>query len=137
MKLQLQVADYAPMSDNGSFHVLCLIADFRPFPPCFPRHFRLSPGGCWNWVGGVIVNPRYPQHKYGQFTLSESQTKGRKRTVCAHRLAYECAVGPIAPGLEIDHLCENKLCVNPAHLEAVTRSENMLRYFRRREASHV
>lgn len=46
----------------------------------------------------------------------------------AYRLVYMLTVGPIAPGYEIDHLCRNKLCVNPRHLEAVTHSENMRRW---------
>ena len=45
----------------------------------------------------------------------------------AHRVAYEIAVGPIPVGLEIDHLCRVRGCVNPAHLEAVTPRENALR----------
>ena len=45
----------------------------------------------------------------------------------AHRVAYEKAYGPIPEGLVIDHLCRNGLCVNPEHLEAVTRKENILR----------
>ena len=45
----------------------------------------------------------------------------------AHRMAYTEAKGPIPDGLEIDHLCRVKTCVNPEHLEAVTRRENMLR----------
>lgn len=40
---------------------------------------------------------------------------------------YELLVGPIPPGLQIDHLCRNKICVNPAHLEPVTHRENLMR----------
>jgi hypothetical protein len=71
-------------------------------------------GGCWVWVGARSGNG------YGAF-------KHGSRTILAHRLVYEVVVGPIPRGLSLDHLCGNKACVNPAHLEPVTHRENMRR----------
>jgi len=71
---------------------------------------KAGPGGCWLWTGRT--------HKgYGT----------HPRIGLAHRFTYEQLVGPIPVGMEIDHLCRNTMCCNPAHLEPVTRAENMRR----------
>lgn len=75
-------------------------------------------GECWNWTG-VLGGGGYGYISVGGRT---------GRDLRAHRVSYEWAHGPIPDGLEIDHLCQNKRCVNPDHLEAVTKSENQLRW---------
>lgn len=56
----------------------------------------------------------------------------RKKWFMAHRLSYEYYIGPIGQDLQIDHLCRNRKCVNPAHLEPVSGSENIRRSRRHR-----
>ena len=112
-------------------------ADFTGLPRGFVRLVRVNrTTGCWDWTGNVAVNPRYPWQRYGQWTVNAKMVRGvlqgKKHTYTAHKFAYVSQVGPIPSGLEPDHLCENKLCVNPRHLELVTHSENMLRHFRRK-----
>jgi hypothetical protein len=71
---------------------------------------------CWEWR-------RYKSEQgYGITSKYCGKTRWR-----AHRLAYELFNGPIPDGLQIDHLCRNRGCVNPSHLEAVTHKENTLR----------
>lgn len=67
--------------------------------------------GCWEWVGSRM------KHGYGQFGAQG----------LAHRFSYKMHVGPIPKGLTVDHLCRNRSCVNPNHLEVVTLRENVLR----------
>lgn len=70
--------------------------------------------GCWEWQ--AYRNPA----GYGVFSM-------RRKTLLAHRWAYEHFIGPIPEGLDLDHLCRNRCCCNPNHVEPVTRKTNVLR----------
>lgn len=76
---------------------------------------KASPGDCWEWTGartsGGYGNLRRP---HGTFDYS-------------HRVAYELTIGPIPEGLQIDHLCRNRICCNPRHLEPVPQRINVVR----------
>jgi hypothetical protein len=77
--------------------------------------------GCWIWTGSAAGS----NAKYGHTQFKQPDGSYKKKYV--HILAYELYVGPVPPGLEIDHLCRNILCANPEHLEAVTHKENRRR----------
>lgn len=70
---------------------------------------------CWEWGGALS------KRGYGNFMVRAGKTDG------AHRVAYELLVGPIPEGLHLDHLCRNRACVRPEHLEPVTCGENLRR----------
>lgn len=78
------------------------------------------PNGCWGWTGAV-----FKATGYGVFSAKSDDGVWRPHT--AHRAAYEMLVGPVPDGLHIDHLCRNRWCCNPAHLEPVTKRVNDLR----------
>lgn len=77
------------------------------------RYVQRGPG-CWEWGGPIIGNG------YGQITIGQ-------RRIYAHRFVYERERGQIPAGMELDHRCRNRRCVNPDHLDPVTHRENMLR----------
>lgn len=76
-------------------------------------------GDCWEWRGFILASG------YGQIASRIRPTKSRSRL--AHRVAYELVIGDIPEGMVLDHLCRNRTCVNPAHLEPVTQEENVRR----------
>lgn len=75
-------------------------------------------GDCWEWTAAITADG------YGNFSMVRD---GRKIYRYAHRLTYQSLVGEIPAGLVIDHLCRNRKCVNPAHLEPVTDRTNIRR----------
>jgi len=78
------------------------------------RSYISATTGCWLWLGHLDRNG------YGKYWIAG-------RHDYSHRVAYERALGAIPTGLHIDHLCRNRRCANPLHLEAVTTRENTLR----------
>jgi hypothetical protein len=71
-------------------------------------------GDCWLWIGAVSASG------YGNFKAAGRQTS-------PHRWSYEYHIAEIPAGLTLDHLCRVKVCVNPYHLEPVSRGENTRR----------
>lgn len=70
--------------------------------------------GCWEWTG-KIDKDGYGRHRF------------MGRSFMAHRWVWECVNGWLSPSTQLDHLCKNRRCVNPAHLEPVSQKENISR----------
>lgn len=91
----------------------------RPSRPVYDRIMeKVSPepnSGCWLWTASL------DSHGYGQIMTPDQKPKR------AHRVLYQCVKGDVAANLDLDHLCRNRGCVNPDHLEPVTRSVNLRR----------
>jgi hypothetical protein len=83
------------------------------------QHVQRDSLGCWLWTAST--DPK----GYAQFDFRTRNTRG-------HRFVYEALVGRIPEGLDLDHLCRVRRCVNPAHLEPVTRAENLRRGYKHR-----
>lgn len=115
------IADFARYSGRCSVEVGMCFGVFvqvnegkRQHGKSNPIGYVIQENGCWDWVGAVSTNG------YGSW-----RTSGRSQP--AHRAMYERHKGPIPDGLQIDHLCRNRKCVNPDHMEPVTLIENVLR----------
>jgi hypothetical protein len=80
----------------------------------FLNKIKVLESGCWEWTGAKIHDG------YGKLGINY-------KTVRAHRFIYEYYFGQLCPELSIDHLCRNRGCVNPLHLEQVTMKVNVLR----------
>ena len=87
----------------------------KPVVERFWAKVKKVDSGCWEWQAGLQGSG------YGLFCPTH------KQKVPAHRFAYELLRGSIPEGLKLDHLCRNRICVNPSHLEPVTLRENILR----------
>lgn len=87
-----------------------------PFDIRLERYMIPEPNsGCWIWIGALNGDG------YGSFNGPDGKSTD------AHTASYEHFVGQIPDGLELDHLCRVRCCVNPHHLEPVTRRENLAR----------
>lgn len=98
-------------------------------PQRFWSKVHVLPNGCWIWTAAT-------SHRgYGLFRVGSRSDSSRK-SIHAHRFAYECLVGTIPLGLQSDHLCRNRACVNPSHIELVTAQENAQRGLNGRLKTH-
>ncbi len=83
-------------------------------PTQITSKFIVDPAGCWVWQKSITGGG------YGYINW-------KRKTQKAVRIIYKMLVGPIPPGLQLDHLCRNRACVNPQHVEPVTSRENTMR----------
>ncbi|WP_420886671.1 HNH endonuclease signature motif containing protein [Brachybacterium muris] len=91
-----------------------LLGDER-LPVRFWEKVSLIESGCWEWTASLTAGG------YGQYYPRKDQPRR------AHRVAYEALVGAVPSGLQLDHLCRNRACCNPSHVEPVTSRENTMR----------
>ncbi len=100
---------------HGDFHTVKVRGHNRGMTPDERFWSKVdAEGDCWEWTSTLVSG-------YGSFFV------GRGRRVLAHRHCYELLVGEIPKSLQIDHLCRNRRCINPDHLEPVPQQVNIAR----------
>ena len=82
------------------------------------KYIPVTESGCWLWTGATNSKG------YGYIFVSNAHPA---RIIMAHRHSYERSIGPIPKGLQLDHLCRVRCCVNPHHLEPVDTRTNLMR----------
>lgn len=91
----------------------------RPVGERFWSKVRILDDGCWLWTAALLKASASGSGGYGLFD--------DEKTMLAHIWVYRATIGPVPVGKQLDHLCRNRACVNPLHLEPVTCRQNILR----------
>ncbi len=104
-------------ASEGQGNALMIALGDSRLPARFWAKIAVQANGCWLWTAGM------ERGGYGRIRVAG---KGSPNAV-AHRFAYERLVGPVPVGLQLDHLCRNRACANPEHVEPVTARTNTLR----------
>jgi len=88
----------------------------------FHKHYTILHNGCWQWVGFIAPNG------YARVIVltGPKRIKGNRIRRMAHRFSYELRYGKIPKGKQLHHICHNRSCVNPEHLQLTTKNEHPL-----------